>query len=151
MMQATLGISHRLQLRRERLSGVVAPDALNPLAVLQRGYAVVRRDGLSGAFQKSRMGTGLPFECPMASLGRQRRDVGCVSHPIAGSEFALRGVQMKKQTKIEELAFEAAFAKLEEIVAKLRQATCLWTMHWLCSRRGKSWPPIAVPGWTRLS
>lgn len=26
---------------------------------------------------------------------------------------------MKKQTKIEELAFEAAFAKLEEIVAKL--------------------------------
>ena len=46
MMQATLGISHLLQLRRERLTGVVARlDALNPLAVLQRGYAVVRRDG----------------------------------------------------------------------------------------------------------
>lgn len=45
-MQATLEISHLLQLRRERLTGVVARlDALNPLAVLQRGYAVVRRDG----------------------------------------------------------------------------------------------------------
>jgi exodeoxyribonuclease VII large subunit len=46
MMQATLSVSHLLQLRRERLTGVVARlDALNPLAVLQRGYAVVRRDG----------------------------------------------------------------------------------------------------------
>jgi exodeoxyribonuclease VII large subunit len=46
MMQATLGISHLLQLRRERLTGVAARlEALNPLAVLQRGYAVVRRDG----------------------------------------------------------------------------------------------------------
>jgi exodeoxyribonuclease VII large subunit len=46
MMQATLGILHLLQLQRERLSGVAARlDALNPLAVLQRGYAVVRRDG----------------------------------------------------------------------------------------------------------
>jgi len=46
MMQATLGISHLLQLRRERLTGLEARlGALNPLAVLQRGYAVVRRDG----------------------------------------------------------------------------------------------------------
>jgi exodeoxyribonuclease VII large subunit len=44
--QATLAVSHQLQLRRERLSGLAARlDALNPLAVLQRGYAVVRRDG----------------------------------------------------------------------------------------------------------
>ena len=44
--QATLAVSHQLQLRRERLTGLVARlDALNPLAVLQRGYAVVRRDG----------------------------------------------------------------------------------------------------------
>jgi exodeoxyribonuclease VII large subunit len=44
--QAALAVSHRLQLRRERLTGLAARlEALNPLAVLQRGYAVVRRDG----------------------------------------------------------------------------------------------------------
>ena len=44
--QATWTVSHLLQLRRERLTGASARlDALNPLAVLQRGYAVVRRDG----------------------------------------------------------------------------------------------------------
>jgi exodeoxyribonuclease VII large subunit len=44
--QAALSMTHLLQLRRERLAGTVARlDALNPLAVLQRGYAVVRRDG----------------------------------------------------------------------------------------------------------
>jgi exodeoxyribonuclease VII large subunit len=44
--QATSAVSHHLQLRRERLTGLAARlDALNPLAVLQRGYAVVRRDG----------------------------------------------------------------------------------------------------------
>ena len=44
--QATWAVSHLLQLRRERLTGASARlDALNPLAVLQRGYAVVRCDG----------------------------------------------------------------------------------------------------------
>jgi len=44
--QATLAVSHLLQLHRARLMGVSARlEALNPLAVLQRGYAVVRRDG----------------------------------------------------------------------------------------------------------
>jgi exodeoxyribonuclease VII large subunit len=44
--QATWTVSHLLQLRRERLTGASARlDALNPLAVLERGYAVVRRDG----------------------------------------------------------------------------------------------------------
>jgi exodeoxyribonuclease VII large subunit len=44
--QAALSMTHLLKLRRERLAGTVAwLDALNPLAVLQRGYAVVRRDG----------------------------------------------------------------------------------------------------------
>jgi exodeoxyribonuclease VII large subunit len=44
--QATWAVSHHLQLRRARLTGLAARlDALNPLAVLQRGYAVVRRDG----------------------------------------------------------------------------------------------------------
>jgi exodeoxyribonuclease VII large subunit len=44
--QATLSVSHHLQLRRVRLIGLVARlDALNPLAVLRRGYAVVRREG----------------------------------------------------------------------------------------------------------
>jgi exodeoxyribonuclease VII large subunit len=44
--QATSAVSHHLQLRRERLARLAAQlDALNPLAVLQRGYAVVRRDG----------------------------------------------------------------------------------------------------------
>jgi exodeoxyribonuclease VII large subunit len=44
--QATWTVSHLLQLRRERLTGALARlDALNPLAVLERGYAVVRRDG----------------------------------------------------------------------------------------------------------
>lgn len=44
--QATSAISHHLQLRRARLTGALARlDALNPLAVLQRGYAVVRREG----------------------------------------------------------------------------------------------------------
>ncbi len=44
--QATLAVSHLLQLHRARLVGVSARlEALNPLAVLQRGYAVVRRDG----------------------------------------------------------------------------------------------------------
>ena len=44
--QATWTVSHLLQLRRERLTGASARlDALNPLAVLERGYAIVRRDG----------------------------------------------------------------------------------------------------------
>jgi exodeoxyribonuclease VII large subunit len=44
--QATWTVSHLLQLRRERLTGASARlGALNPLAVLERGYAVVRRDG----------------------------------------------------------------------------------------------------------
>jgi exodeoxyribonuclease VII large subunit len=44
--QAVTAVSHLVQLRRERLTGLAARlDALNPLAVLQRGYAVVRRDG----------------------------------------------------------------------------------------------------------
>jgi len=44
--QATGAVSHVLQLHRARLTGATARlDALNPLAVLQRGYAVVRRDG----------------------------------------------------------------------------------------------------------
>ena len=44
--QAASSITHLLQLRHARLSGVAARlDALNPLAVLQRGYAVVQRDG----------------------------------------------------------------------------------------------------------
>jgi exodeoxyribonuclease VII large subunit len=44
--QAALAVSHRLQLRRERLTGLAARlEGLNPLAVLRRGYAVVRRDG----------------------------------------------------------------------------------------------------------
>jgi len=44
--QAAFAMAHRLQLRRARLIGVTARlDALNPLAVLQRGYAIVRRDG----------------------------------------------------------------------------------------------------------
>jgi exodeoxyribonuclease VII large subunit len=44
--QAALSASHLLQLRHARLIGTVARlDALSPLAVLQRGYAVVRRDG----------------------------------------------------------------------------------------------------------
>jgi exodeoxyribonuclease VII large subunit len=44
--QATLAVSHLLQLHRERLMGASARlDALSPLAVLQRGYAIVRRDG----------------------------------------------------------------------------------------------------------
>jgi exodeoxyribonuclease VII large subunit len=44
--QATGSILHVLQLHRARLTGATAwLDALNPLAVLQRGYAVVRRDG----------------------------------------------------------------------------------------------------------
>jgi len=44
--QAMSAVSHQMQLRRTRLNGLVARlDALNPLAVLQRGYAVVRRDG----------------------------------------------------------------------------------------------------------
>jgi len=44
--QATSAVAHHLQLRRARLTGLAARlDALNPLAVLQRGYAVVRRDG----------------------------------------------------------------------------------------------------------
>jgi exodeoxyribonuclease VII large subunit len=44
--QATWAVSHLLQLHRARLMGASARlEALNPLAVLQRGYAVVRRDG----------------------------------------------------------------------------------------------------------
>jgi exodeoxyribonuclease VII large subunit len=44
--QAASSISHLVRLRRERLTGFAARlDALNPLAVLQRGYAVVRREG----------------------------------------------------------------------------------------------------------
>jgi exodeoxyribonuclease VII large subunit len=44
--QAGVSALHLLQLRRARLTGTGARlDALNPLAVLQRGYAVVRRDG----------------------------------------------------------------------------------------------------------
>jgi len=44
--QATSSVAHLLQLRRARLTGALARlDALNPLAVLQRGYAVVRREG----------------------------------------------------------------------------------------------------------
>ena len=44
--QAAVSASHFLQLRRARLTGTGARlDALSPLAVLQRGYAVVRRDG----------------------------------------------------------------------------------------------------------
>jgi exodeoxyribonuclease VII large subunit len=46
MAQAVSMVSHLVQLRRERLTGFAARlDALNPLAVLQRGYAVVRRNG----------------------------------------------------------------------------------------------------------
>ena len=44
--QAASSITHLLQLRRTQLGGMAARlDALNPLAVLERGYAVVRRDG----------------------------------------------------------------------------------------------------------
>jgi len=44
--QAALSASHLLQLRRARLTGTGARlEALSPLAVLKRGYAVVRRDG----------------------------------------------------------------------------------------------------------
>ena len=44
--QAALSALHLLQLRRARLTGTGARlEALSPLAVLQRGYAVVRRDG----------------------------------------------------------------------------------------------------------
>ena len=46
LSQVTASVTHRLQLRRARWVGVAARlETLNPLAVLQRGYAVVRRDG----------------------------------------------------------------------------------------------------------
>ncbi len=44
--QAALAASHRIQLARERLGGMVVHlNALNPMAVLERGYAIVRRNG----------------------------------------------------------------------------------------------------------
>jgi exodeoxyribonuclease VII large subunit len=46
LLQATASVTHLLQLRRARWSGVAARlETLNPLAVLERGYAVIRRDG----------------------------------------------------------------------------------------------------------